>query len=96
MAVDYITGSKTAVTAAKLNQLWAEVDTIAGKALDEKSCLLVSDHTDRTLFGQPFYFFTASEAKIIGGLKAGLNATMADMVTYIERKMGSEWRKAGF
>ena len=61
MAVDYITGSKTAVTAAKLNQLWSEVDTIAGKALDEKSCLLVSDHTDRTLFGQPFYFFTASD-----------------------------------
>ena len=61
MAVNYITGSKTAVTAAKLNQLWAEVDTIAGKALDEKSCLLVSDHTDRTLFGQPFYFFTASD-----------------------------------
>ena len=61
MALDYITGSKTAVTAAKLNQLWAEVDTIAGKALDEKSCLLVSDHTDRTLFGQPFYFFTASD-----------------------------------
>ena len=37
-----------------------------------------------------------AQAKIIRGLKAGLSATMADMVTYIERKMGREWRKAGF
>ena len=37
-----------------------------------------------------------AQAKIIRGLKAGMNATMADMVIYIERKMGREWRKAGF
>ena len=43
-----------------MNTLWTEVDTIAGKALDNKSCLLVLDHTDRELFGQPFYSFTAS------------------------------------
>lgn len=43
-----------------MNTLWAEMDTIAGKALDNKSCLLVLDHTDRELFGQPFYSFTAS------------------------------------
>jgi hypothetical protein len=59
LALDYITGGET-VTAAKLNELWAEVDTIAGKALDNKSSLLVLDYTDRELFGQPFLFFTAS------------------------------------
>ena len=37
-----------------------------------------------------------AQSKIIKGLKAGLNATMADMVVYIERKMGRDWRKAGF
>ena len=37
-----------------------------------------------------------AQAKIIKGLKAGLNATMADMVIYIDRKMGRDWRKAGF
>lgn len=57
--MNYITGGET-VTAAKLNELWAEVDAIAGKALDNKSSLLVLDYTDRELFGQPFLFFTAS------------------------------------
>lgn len=37
-----------------------------------------------------------AQAKIIKGLKAGLNATMADMVIYIDRKLGRDWRKAGF
>ena len=59
MALNYITGGET-VTASKLNELWAEVDAIAGKALDNKSSLLVLDYTDRELFGQPFLFFTAS------------------------------------
>ena len=43
-----------------MNTLWAEVDTIAGKALDDKSMLLALDHTDRALVGQQFYYFTAS------------------------------------
>tara|TARA_R110002110_G_scaffold6539_4_gene32701 strand:+ start:1109 stop:4120 length:3012 start_codon:yes stop_codon:yes gene_type:complete len=59
MAVNYLTGNEQP-TAAKMNTLWAEVDTIAGKALDDKSCLLALDHTDRELFGQPFYSFTAA------------------------------------
>ena len=37
-----------------------------------------------------------AQAKIIKGLRAGLNATMADMVIYINRKMKRDWRKAGF
>ena len=59
MAVNYLTGNEQP-TAARMNTLWAEVDSIAGKALDDKSCLLALDHTDRALFGQPFYSFTAS------------------------------------
>ena len=37
-----------------------------------------------------------AQSKIIKGLRAGLNATMADMVIYINRKMKRDWRKAGF
>jgi len=60
LAVNYLTGGEY-VTAAKLNELWAEVDAIASKALDNKSSLLVLDYTDRELFGQPFLFFTPSK-----------------------------------
>ena len=59
MALEYLTGGET-VTAAKLNELWAEVELIAGKALDNKSSLLVFDYTDREIFGQPFFFFNSS------------------------------------
>ncbi len=60
MAINYLTGGEY-VTAAKLNELWAEVDAIASKALDNKSSLLILDYTDRELFGQPFLFFTPSK-----------------------------------
>ena len=59
MALEYLTGGET-VSAAKLNELWAEVELIAGKALDNKSSLLVFDYTDREIFGQPFFFFNSS------------------------------------
>jgi hypothetical protein len=59
LALEYLTGGET-VTAAKLNELWAEVELIAGKALDNKSSLLVFDYTDREIFGQPFFFFNSS------------------------------------
>ena len=59
MAINYLTGGET-VTAAKLDELWAEVELIAGKALDNKSSLLVFDYTDREIFGQPFFFFNPS------------------------------------
>ena len=83
MALDYITGGSQAVTAARLNELWAEVDTIAGKALDDKSMLLVLDHTDRNLVGQQFYSFTASfhttshYTTFRGAIGAGSGKTMS-------------------
>lgn len=63
MAVSYLTGDETP-TAARMNLLWAEAETIVDKVLDGKSTYLVnpiaiSNPSDPIIRGKEFFFYTS-------------------------------------
>ena len=70
MAVSYLTGNESP-TAARMNALWSEADSIIDKAMDGKSLLMLKADTTNNewvnLFtGKFFYFYTASSHTAAG------------------------------
>ena len=66
MAVNYLSGNESP-TAAKMNELWAEADSLFDKAMDGKSTFLLfrekvdSDCSPHLFRGKEFWFYTASD-----------------------------------
>ena len=91
MAVSYLTGDESP-TAATMNLLWAEAETIVDKVLDGKSAYLVnpiaiSNPSDPIIRGKEFFFYTsgnhdATDASVLypiqNPLPASYNQTTYD------------------
>ena len=66
MAVTLLTGDESP-TATKMNELWAEADSLFDKAMDGKSTFLLfrekvdSDWSPHLYRGKEFWFYTASD-----------------------------------
>lgn len=84
MAVNYLTGNESP-TAAKMNELWTEADSIIDKALDGKSIYLanpnaISAPSDPLIKGKEFYFYTSgnhdsTDLSVLYAVKQPLPAT---------------------
>ena len=78
MAVNYLSGDEQP-TAAKMNELWTEADSIVDKVLDGKSTYLVnqiakSAPSDPLIRGKEFFFYTsgnhdATDVSILHGIQ---------------------------
>ena len=78
MAVSYLSGNEQP-TAAKMNELWSEADSIIDKALDGKSTYLVNQlakitPSDPIIRGKEFFFYTsgnhdATDVSVLHGIQ---------------------------
>jgi len=62
LALEFLSGNESP-TAARMNELWGEADSIIGKAMDGKSTYLVQTNgiiapTESIYFGKEFFFYT--------------------------------------
>ena len=100
MAVNYLTGNEQP-TAAKMNELWAEADSIVDETMDGKTTYLahpsgIVSPAESVIAGKEFYFYTsgnhdATDASVLYSLKAGSTPASYDQSTYDTAAAGASF-----